>query len=529
MKKNLIIIIVLGSLGAMLGSCSNKLNVVPPNTLTQTQVFSTSLGATEAMAKVYGAFALTGSGGNSSSDLGGIDAGTSDFVRLLWDASELSTDEAVCAWNDPGVPDFHNMAWSSSNVILLGLYYRSLYQITVANAFLQGAAGANTKGWTSSAIDTLHFYVAEARYLRAFQYWELMDLFGNPPFVTEQDPIGAYVPPQITRTNLFHWVEGELLSLDSAQALVPARQNLYGRADQACVWALLARMYLNADIYLGSGNDHYTEAITYATKVINAGYQLMPKYQNLFLADNNTNNTEQILSIQYNASTIQNYGGTTFIINAAIGGSMVASNFGLPSGGWAGNRVTSNLPNLFPDLTGTADKRSMFWTSGQSEAISDIGDFNDGLAVTKWSNLTSKGQTPAGATTFANTNFPLFRVAEDYLIYAEAVLRGGQGGTMTQALTYFNAVRERAYGGASGDVASFSLQDILDERGREFYWECQRRTDLIRFGLFTSESYLWPWKGGVSSGTGVDDHFNLFPIPATDLESNPNLIQNKDY
>jgi hypothetical protein len=354
----------------------------------------------------------------------------------------------------------------------------------------------------------------------------MMDLFGNPPFVTDKNPIGAYVPPQIKRAALFSWVESELLSLDSAQSLVPARQNEYGRADQACVWALLARMYLNADTYLGSGNDHYTQAITYASKVLAAGYTLMPQYQNLFRADNNTNNPEQILSIQYDATNTQTYGGTTFIINAAIGGSMVASNFGVPAGGWAGNRVTSNIPNLFPDLTGTADKRSMFYTPGQSEAISDIGDFNDGLAVTKWSNLTSTGQTPPGATTFANTNFPLFRAAEDYLIYAEAVLRGGQGGTMAQALTYVNELRARA---GAAPLASIALQDILDERGREFYWECQRRTDLIRFGLYTSESYLWPWKGGVSSGTGVDDKYNLFPIPAGDLESNPNLIQNTGF
>ena len=123
----------------------------------------------------------------------------------------------------------------------------------------------------------------------------------------------------------------------------------------------------------------------------------------------------------------------------------------------------------------------------------------------------------------------MFRLGEQYLIYAEAVLRGGTGGSQAQALTYVNALLERAYGNTSGDYGSLTLQNILDERAKELYWECFRRTDLIRYGLFTSGNYLWPWKGGVLSGTGVDDHYNLFPLPATDLNTNPNLKQNPGY
>jgi len=504
-------------------SCSKNLDRQPPNSITGSEVFSTAAGAKQALAKVYSAFGLTSSTGPSTTDLGGIDAGTSDFIRLLWDADELSTDEAVCAWNDPGVPDFHNMAWNSSNTILLGLYARIMYQVTVANSFIQQAGSVNFSGQDKV---NLGYYIAEARFLRAFDYYEMMDLFGNSPFVTDKDPIGT-IPSYITRDKLFAYVESELRSLDSANALVPARQNEYARADQACVWALLARMYLNADVYLGSGNDHYTEAITYASKVIGAGYTLHPVYQDLFLADNNVNNPEQILSIAYDGTNTQNYGGTTFIINASIGGSMVPANYGVPGGGWAGNRVTSNIPNLFP--LGNTDKRSLFYTNGQSENIADIGTFTDGYAVTKWQNITSTGQTPAGASTFCNTDFPLFRLAEQYLIYAEAVLRGGTGGSQAQALSYVNALVERGYGNSNNDFSSLTLQNILDERGRELYWECFRRTDLVRYGLFTSGNYLWPWKGGILSGTGVDDHFNLFPLPATDLNANPNLVQNKGY
>jgi hypothetical protein len=514
---------------AMLASCNKDLNRNPSNTATAADVYSTRAGYKEALAKVYGAFALTSSTGSGNSDLGGIDAGTSDFIRLLWDAQELSTDEAVCAWNDPGVPDFHNLNWTSGNVILDGLYSRCLYQITVANSFISNASEAAIAKFSAGDQDSIRYYRSEARFLRAYQYWTLMDLFGNPPFTTDKSPIGtAFIPPQISRPQLFNYIASELLSLDSANAMVTARQNEYARADQACVWALLARMYLNAEVYLGSGNGRYDSAIIYSGKVINAGYTLDSTYQHLFLADNNVNNNEQILSIAYDGNNTQNYGGTTFIINGAIGGSMVPAKYGVPGGGWGGNRVTASIPGLFPDVTGTADKRSLFYTSGQTLTIGSIATFTDGLAVTKFQNINSDGTTPANASVYASTDFPLFRLPEMYLIYAESVLRGGNG-SQSLALTYYNALRFRAYKGHGGDATSIALPDILNERARELYWECQRRTDLIRYGLFTTGSYLWPWKGGVASGTNVSADYNLFPIPSVDLSANPNLIQNKGY
>jgi starch-binding outer membrane protein, SusD/RagB family len=536
MKKNLFKIGGAATLAiSVLVSCTKDLNRNPPNSVTAAEVYTTNAGCKQALAKVYGAYALTGSSGSASSDLGGIDAGTSDFVRLLWDAQELTTDEAVCAWNDPGVPDFHNLNWTSGNVILDGLYSRSLYQITVANSFIVNTGDAAIAKFSSSDAADIRHYHAEARFLRAYQYWILMDLFANPPFITDKDPVGtAFLPVQTNRTKLFSYVESELLNLDSSNAMVPARHNEYGRADQAAVWALLARLYLNSEVYLGAGKGKYDNAITYATKVINAGYSLDTAYRHLFMADNNRNNPEQILSIAYDGQATQNYGGTTFIINAAIGGSMKPAFYGVPGGGWGGNRVTSSIPNLFPDQTGTQDKRSLFYTNGQSESISSIATFTDGLAVTKFQNVNfdttnGKARVPPNASVYASTDFPLFRLAEMYLIYAEAVLRGGTNGTLPQAITYFNMLRKRAYGNSNGNVASLALREILDERGRELYWECFRRTDLVRYGLLTSGSLLWPWKGGVASGTNVDDHFNIFPIPSVDQAANPNLIQNKGY
>jgi hypothetical protein len=176
------------------------------------------------------------------------------------------------------------------------------------------------------------------------------------------------------------------------------------------------------------------------------------------------------------------------------------------------------------------DRRAMFYTDGQSLDIGDISQFTDGYAITKFKNVTSSGATGSNLT-WVDTDFPMFRVEDAMLMYAEAVLRGGAGDLST-ALNYVNAIRTRAYLGTSGNITSaqLTLDFILDERAREFYWECQRRTDLVRFGKFSESTYLWPWKGGVADGVSTSKHLNVYPIPSSDLGANPNLVnQNEGY
>jgi len=536
MKRNSIkILLITGLITSGLMSCDKNKILSPNYQVTSQQVYSTPQGYIQAVAKVYGAMALTGNQGPAGNgDIQGIDEGTSDFFRLLWYAQELPTDEAVIAWGDPGVPDLHQMNWSSSNVILTGLYYRSMYQITLANDFIRQASDANltSRGISGSDADNIRHFRAEARFLRAYQYSVLMDLFANPPFVTDANAVGSIVPPQTDRKTLFNYIESELKAIDPLMAA--PMKNQYGRADQGAVWALLSRIYLNAGVY--TGTPRYNDAITYAQKVIGAGYALIPNYDNLFLADNNQNTSENIFSIEYDGNNIQGYGGTTFMTHAPVGGSMPSSDFGI-SGGWGGVRTTSALVNLFPANTSTAfpnngnpDKRAEFWTQGQSLAINDVTNFKDGYAVTKWRNVTSTG-APGSNINFSDIDEPLFRLSEVYLNYAEAVLRGGTNGDAATALTYINKIRTRAYGDASGNITSgqLTLPFILDERARELYWEGFRRTDLIRYGLFTGSTYVWPFKGGVKGGTSVSDNRNLFPIPDLDRSLNPNLKQNPGY
>lgn len=538
--KNLFSLVAVGLI--LLSSCTKELNHFPANSVFSDSVYSNAASYKTALANVYAGYVLTGTSGPGSSDIAGVDAGTSDFVRCLWNVQELTTDEAVCAWGDPGVPDFHNMSWTSTDPILIGLYARSLYQITLCNSFIAHCSDAELASHNITGDDaaTVQEFKAEARFLRAFQYSVLMDAFANPPFATDSNAIGPLsFPKQIKRADLFNYVESELLACSTT--LAAPHQNEYGRADQAAAWALLARIYLNAEVY--TGTPRYTDAITYSKKVIDAGYSLMPSYANLFKADNNVNNPEVILAIPYDGINTQTYGGTTFLVNSACvnstyaagspGYAMSTANYGVPGGGWGGNRSTANLPNLFPTPDTTVDKRGIFLNSpGVTKVINSISQFNQGVPVNKFTNLTSAGveAEPSAGGTFCSTDFPLFRLAEQYLIYAEAVLRGG-GGDAATALGYINLLRQRAYGNSSGDITSsdLTLPFILDERGRELYWECFRRTDLIRFNEFTSGTYLWPWKGGVQSGTGVDSHYAIFPIPITDLQSNSNLTQNPGY
>lgn len=529
MKKIILTISICSLSGLLLlQSCTKKLDLQPTNDVTSEVVFSTPEGYKQVLAKVYGAFALTGNQGPAGNgDVQGIDEGFSDFFRLFWKAQELSTDEAVIAWGDVGIQDFHNMNWSSNNSFLTGLYYRCLYQITLCNDFIREASDEKlgARGISGTEADNIRQYAREARFLRAFQYWVLMDLYGNPPFVTEASVIGGPPPRQASREEVFDYVEKELTEIE---ADMPApRTNEYGRADKAAVWALLARLYLNAGVY--TGTPRYTDAITYSKKVIDAGYTLVSDYTWLMRADNQLNKNEFIFTINYDGAKTQGFGGTTFLTHASVGGSMSASTFGV-GGGWAGIRTTKNLVNLFPDVTGSADKRAQFYTGGQNLEIANQTDFTSGLAVTKYRNIKrdgSSGQSPD----YSDIDMPLFRLPEMYLIYAEAVLRNGTGGDAATALQYINALRTRAYGSSSGNISAvqLNLDFILDERARELYWEGFRRTDLIRYNKFTEDSYLWPWKGGVSSGTGVDAYRKLYPIPSRDLNANTNLQQNTGY
>jgi len=510
-------------------ACIGDLDREPLNkqVTTSNMIFDDPASYKEFLAKLYGAMTLTGQRGEyGQPEISAPDEGTTSFLRTYWSAQEITTDECISAWGDPGLVEFHGHLWSEQNYYVQLLYQRIFINIAYCNEYIREVPRHLDEVPADMRAD-LEQYVNEARFLRALYYYFAMDLWGNVPFVTEQDKTGAFLPKQILRADLFNYIESELLEIIPELAL-PA-QHEYARADQAAAWMLLAKMYLNAEVYLGSGNDRYTDAITYCNKIITSGqYAINDNYSNLFLADNHLLRNEIIFTVAEDGDNTRNYGGVTFIIHAAVGGSQDADNgFGIASGGWSGNRFTNAFVEKFTD---DADQRKLVYTDGQTLDITNPTVFTQGYLCTKYKNLTSAGVKGKNAT-FVDTDFPMFRYADVYLMYAEAVTRGGNGGDINTAVEYVNELRERAYGDTSGNISSadLTLDFILDERGRELYWEAHRRTDLIRFGKFTGSAYLWDWKGNVKEGTATDDHFDIFPLPASDRAVNTNLDQNPGY
>ena len=629
MKKTIKNLLLITAVIFLVTGCHDELNQSPidPDSFTEEDVFANATEAKSALAKLYASLALTGQNGPAGQpDIADIDEGFSQFTRMLFNLNELTTDHAVVGWGDPGLPDLHGQYWSSSNDFTEAMYNRLAQEVSFCNSFI-----ANASTLTDAVIET---YIAEARFLRAFAYYNLMDLYANVPLTTE---ISTDLPEQANRAELFEFVETELLAI--SDILIASGGNEYGRVDQVAAWALLSRLYLNAEVWTGQAR--YTDCVNYSAMVANSSYSINMNdangngtaYDELFLADNDTNGAQNefIFALNFDGLNSQTWGGTTFLVHAAIGGSMDPNEFGV-NGGWGGLRTTKNLVNqfavdindlnmslgtisdwglvgdatvngwggpdmemyqtgtnqyaLYADLTAgelkfrfnedwgqnygdndtngtleagganipvpgagtyfvtldldnltytlepfTSDNRGMFHSDGQNLEIESIPPFEDGYAVKKWKNVDSNGD-PGSDTSgdFVDTDVPIMRLAEIYLNYAEAVLRGG-GGDLGTAAGYINELRERAYGNTSGNITAgdLDLEFILDERSKELYWEGQRRTDLVRYGYFTSGSYLWPFKGDVAEGTSVSDFRNVFPLPANSILINPNLTQNEGY
>ncbi|MBO0934122.1 RagB/SusD family nutrient uptake outer membrane protein [Fibrella aquatilis] len=523
MFKSTIKVGLLAATLATVSACVGDLDRTPKYDVTSASVYANPANYKSVLAKLYAILSVSGQQGPAGKpDISGIDEGTSNYMRLLWKLQELPTDEAKIAWNDATIQDINKITWSSSDGFITAMYNRIYYMVSLSNEFIRETSDGklSERGISGQAATDAKAYRAEARFLRALAYFHAIDMFGAVPFVTEVDAPGSFLPKQVSRAELFTYVESELKAIETELAAPKAGE--YGRADRAAAQALLARMYLNAQVYTGTAR--YTDAVAYAKKVIDGGaYKLDASYANLFLADNN-NSPEIIFPITFDGTRTQTYGGMTFLVHAAVGGSMSPSTFGV-NGGWGGIRSTKNLTDQFPDVTATADKRGLFYTDGQDQDISNLGDFTKGIPSTKYKNVTSAGK-PGSSDTFVDTDFPLIRLGDMYLTYAEAVLRGGTGGDLTTALSYVNLLRTRA---KAAPLTSLNLEQILQERARELYWEGYRRTDLIRYDRFAGGTYLWPWKGGVKEGRAIDAKFNLYPIPSTDLVANPSLKQNTGY
>jgi SusD family. len=505
------------AISAALTSCIGDLNVTPidPNANTANKALVDEASFTSFLAGVYTGFATSGYyGANGSASISGLDGGASQYIRGLYHHSELTTDESVCGWNDQTIKNFHYMNWTTDDSFIYAFYSRIFMQVSAANEFIREAQASNV------AFNSKDELIAEARVLRAIAYFHAIDNFGNVPFADETSVVGQF-PDQISRAALFEWLEKELTDLINNSALAAPRGNGYARADKGVAKFLLAKLYLNAQVYTGTAM--YDKCAQVLSSLMGDGYKLhtssagdFTPYQELFLADNNRCTDEIIFAVEQDGVNTTSYGATNYLIFASTGGEMDPAALGISSG-WGGLRTTPE----FYDKFSSSDARNLFYTATQQKSIDDIGEFTNGYAFMKFRNIKSDGN-PGQELGFVDTDFPMMRYADVLLMAAECAARGVSG---IDGLGAFNQVRQRA---GLATVNGLNLDEILDERGRELYQECWRRSDLIRFGKFTS-GYNWQWKGGVKDGTDVDSYRTLFPIPDSDRLANNKLSQNQGY
>lgn len=497
-------------------SCTDDLDQKPHVGMDTDKVFSTIEGYESMMAKIYASFTLVGNQKANGADFTTL--GGQDFSRTYFELQETTTDEAALRWVSGGnMRDLPYLSWDANNATVSDTYYRLFYSIALCNEYLRHCSDSDISKFGTDEQRDIRVYAAEARLMRAFSYSIILDLFRKGPKVDENTPTSGVIPEAMDAAEILKYVEDEIADIELDLLDNPP----YARAGKGVAYSILARMYLNAETY--TGTPRYDDCIANCKKVMALGYSLEPDYAKLFNADNYKRTNEIIFSFVNDGTNATTWGGGTYLVCGCVGSdnTQTASDYGIATG-WGNFRPHGQFWDLFDDK----DKRKMIWTDGQTQYITNLEDGGMGYHACKWTNLTDEGEAASNsAADGCCTDVVYFRLADIYLMAAESVVRGGNGMSRTEALGLVNQIRERAYGNTSGNItdAQMNLDFFIDERGRELYLEYVRRTDLVRFNLYTTADYLWNWKGGVPEGTAVGSRYNYFPIPATEISANHNL------
>lgn len=567
--KTIYNIVCAGLLLTGFASCSDELNIssIDPQS-------SGSFEDMQLLAKQYAVLGLTGQqGAAGKGDMKG-DEGETGFYRTTFNLQELCSDELLWAWqNDVDIPAITNIGWTSSSQRTDWAYQRLAYDVMLNNQFLTMNEGKADGEWPH--------YLAEVRFIRALHYWYFLDLFHRAPF---KDKFNTELPVDKSGKDLYEWLDKELTDIEPNLAPIGSfnDMNNFGRADQGAAYALHARLALNSEVYTDGAVKDYQKAIEYCDKVINSGkYDLcrVPKngytgYEQLFMADNDENDAsrkEMIFAIRQDGAHTRQWGGAQYLVASIRKAGMPyvaindawSCNFArlallkqwfadpekdirIPSEQSAGAYVTScgvAVDKLSEEQVIEGDRqfggsteeirrlagddRALFYggMGGGYRKFTNktISGFNDGLSITKWNGKRSDGAVTHDVQ-FADNDIPLFRLAEMYLTRAEATFRNG--GSVNKQLADINELRARAN---AAPVEKVDEQLLIGEWSREFYMEGRRRSDLVRFGMFTGNKYIWDFKGGVAVGTSVDKHYDVYPIPANEISLNPNMKQNPQY
>ncbi len=536
------------SLGAVT-SCTGDLDQIPEDPNVTTSASFDEEQVRQALAKCYSVLGVSGQSGPGSSDISGLDNGTGQYIRAIAMMNEYPTDELMWIYKDDGVVDLVTGTWGKDNVNIFGTYSRLYVHIAICNDFIRLIDG----GCAGDPAD-LAQYRLEARALRALSYYWVIDLFGNGGLILEGDTGN---PVQQTRAALYTWLEAELKDIIANYSDATP---VYGRVGKDGVKALLARLYLNAEVYTGTSAASECQAI--CEEIIanhkGEGFQgsgLVDHYMYLFCGDNDeylpggSGVNEVLWGVPLDSEEAQSYGATTFLTAAATSNLTWADNnaymnqldYGMGAN-WGCMHARKEFSNKFTN----GDVRWSMWkkeADGFTKENDDFTSFTSGYGVVKFTNLlkgtngewsTANGGSfdPSGtigarSEAFSDADYPMFRLADVYLMYAECHITAGVG-EASKALEYVNYVRERA-GVSKWSPADMTANNILDERCREMYWENTRRSDLIRFGKFTGGSYVWSWKNNILKGGSMPSYMDLYPIPSNVIAAQPEFVQNAGY
>jgi hypothetical protein len=596
MKKNSIKLFLAAALAMTFTACMN-LEPIDPN---QTQITDENRAEViEALYhKLYCAFVQTGqNGGGGNADIITDDEGYSGFYRTLCVLNEFPTDAGWWTWRgDAGCSDLLFVNWTASNPFVSKLYNRLNYGVTMSNLYLDLTEGATDQ-------ETIHKR-AEIRFIRAMNYYHLLDMFGSVPFTVT---ISTDYPEQIDRVSLYNWlideIEGghsgkEYKNKKTGEALASYKvtgdadhgfvddlyerdQTTIYRATKPAAYMLLARLYLNAEVYAGKAE--WAKAEEAASKVIEKFPTLHPIYAQIFMGDNDaTSREEMVFLAACDGEHLRSYAGSQYTICSCRNTKM--NPCGTSNNSWGCWRSSPELVAKFGNFQGktpaqivalggaydefdmpaiAGDDRAMFSATNVNPGdgtlnvknfagiVPDNGDgFDSCWAICKWTNLYStefdatlhplkdEHAAPQHDGSFTDADVPIMRTAEAYLTRAEARWRQGKDG-----LADLNKVRARAH---ATPLPAITEDEMLDEWLREFYNEGRRRIDLIRFGQFVGPTAKRHWEGRGATKTGdaksyidlntwntevrsLDKKLELYPIPEGDVVANSNLVQNDGY
>ena len=546
-----IIVAVVGAL-LTLTSCVNDLESYPLNE--QDKVSEAAYDNTEesylkGLAKLYNTMSS-----HSVSYVTVKDEGASQVARAFFACQEITTDACKIAWgNDPWCRAMNNNTWTDEeNDAVFGMFFRSIQAISYCNEFLRQTTDAKLteRGANSDVKAKVHQFRAEARVIRAWYYWMAIDVFGDVPFTTEKDAVGTEAPAQKPRADIYKYIVAELEELAADGSDLPVAQANYPRVDKGTALGLLSRLYLNAETYKGA--PEWEKCKQTCERIFGLGYKLAPTYAELFRGDNGENpdaRGEFLMTIPFDTYSIQSYGGTTFLTCAAISELDIHEEGPLTGGksGWGGIHVSGEFVDKFFNITDAnfetgeytcADERGkMFYIkgrlgNGKIPSDGELYNYLYGWSYFKFNNIphdqTKETYSPLNA--FSSIDLPIIRLGEVYLTYAEACVRMGEGFTAQSKMDEL-AVRT----GVSAITLPAQWDDaardmFVAERARELLWESCRRTDLIRYGLYYSNEYLWPFKGGKTvEGQPFPEYMVIFPMPSEMIVNNPDMLNLKAY